>query len=138
MNKDLITFKLTKNEWSLHYDRIQLLPDLDCIEELFEDWVQYKKEPRKSIREMILKVQDSCYNEHKNGSCTVTLNLKNKFELELWNETIDGNSMVQGWISDVKSGYDDFKLLLTHCRNINKKLNSIDPNCQNLWARWRV
>ena len=33
LEKDLITFKLTKTEWFLHHDRIQLS---DCLEDVFE------------------------------------------------------------------------------------------------------
>ena len=63
---------------------------------------------------------------------------QDNWDVELWNESIDGNAMVCGWISDVKAGYNDNKSLLTHCRNINKKLDAVDPHGRYLWARWRV
>ena len=135
LEKDLITFKLTKTEWFLHHDRIQLS---DCLEDVFETWFQYEDDPREAVTNLFSKVQDACYKEHKDGSCTVTLNLNNRWDLELWNESIDGNAMVCGWISDIKSGYVDRKSLLTHCRNINKKLDAVDPHGRYLWARWII
>ena len=135
LEKDLITFKLTKTEWFLHHDRIQLS---DCLEDVFESWFQYEDDPREAVTNLFSKVQDACYKEHKDGSCTVTLNLNNRWDLELWNESIDGNAMVCSWISEAKNGYIDSKSILTHCRNVNKKLDSIDPHGRYLWARWII
>ncbi len=75
---------------------------------------------------------------HINVVLDVTLNLNNRWDLELWNESIDGNAMVCAWISEAKNGYIDSKSILTHCRNVNKKLDSIDPHGRYLWARWII
>ena len=46
--------------------------------------------------------------------------------------------MVCAGISEAKNGYIDSKSILTHCRNVNKKLDSIDPHGRYLWARWII
>tara|TARA_R110000823_G_scaffold314193_1_gene442916 strand:+ start:64 stop:504 length:441 start_codon:yes stop_codon:yes gene_type:complete len=139
-----ITFKLTKTEWSIHMDRLSLS---DCLVDVYEDWEEFKSQPdpEQAIFETTQKAIGEVFDEHKDGSCTVKINLDDKWHVEMFHESIDGSTYpahledeldTHCYPDDVEAiqKQKEAKATIRHMKNINKKLDAL--GCREIQSRW--
>ena len=139
-----ITFKLTKTEWSIHEDRLSLADHFVELYEGFEEFISHP-DPEQAILETTQKAMNEVFDVHENGSCTVTINLNDKWHIEMFHESIDGSTYPHH-INDELDTHcypDDLegikrqkacRATIQHMRNINKKLNAL--GCKEITSRW--
>ena len=70
--------------------------------------------------------------QRKGWTCSTS---PGNFQVECGSDNVEAEDSL---ILEAKNGYIDSKSILTHCRNVNKKLDSIDPHGRYLWARWII
>jgi len=139
-----VTFKLTKTEYFIHEDRLSLADSFVEVYEGFEEFISHP-DPALAIMETTQKAMNEVFDVHKNGSCTVTINLDDKWHIEMFHESIDG-STYPTHINDELDTYcyhDDLECIkgqkacratIQHMRNINKKLDAL--GCREITSRW--
>jgi len=139
-----VTFKLTKTEWSIHEDRLSLADHFVEVYEGFEEFISHP-DPALAIMETTQKAMNEVFDVHKNGSCTVTINLDDKWHIEMFHESIDGSTYPTHINDelDIHCYHDDLECIkgqkacratIQHMRNINKKLDAL--GCREITSRW--
>ena len=126
-----VTFHLTKDEFFLCEDYLQLMGDCNPYEEEYSD---------EEVGEIASKVMREIFLVHKNGSCTVTIDTTDKYQCEFFNLSISCSSLSGNLYDDLRSG-DEIKVknaksLRRLFKSIDKKLDAL--NCKQLHARWNV
>lgn len=139
-----VTFKLTKTEWSIHEDRLSLADHFVEVYEGFEEFISHP-DPALAIEETTQKAMSEVFEVNENGSCTVTIDLNDKWHIEMLHESIDG-STYPTHINDELDTHchpDDLECIkgqkacratIQHMRNINKKLDAL--GCKEITSRW--